>query len=179
MATGLISGSAHTGLATGNISGYATGLINFGSGVYNFNHYQLTGVPTILSFTGFTGSGLHSITPFTGYINSTITGSGFNSQYITSGISGIINPILYQRTFTGAWNLLTGNNLSGLFDFQQNGYDNYTGYYNPSGPLNYAGNSVFVRVNYIPYQDSLVDIALLTITGLNSGIQIYITGQST
>lgn len=149
------------------INSLSTGLqvTKFSYSPNNFKNF--IGAPNILqsdagSINILTISGTNYISP-----------PNFNvSLSYSSGVTGI------GQTFTGTWNLSTGLSLSTLTDFKQNSWYDYTGFQNPSGPINnISSTNIYVKIDYTPRSDYNVDVAELFITGLNSGIRILITGQ--
>lgn len=119
--------------------------------------------------------------PFTGHLNHTFTGSGNYSQTISGYITGSGIVLNYRKTFTGSWNLFTGNDLEqvnyhsgGLYNVAQ------TKYLNTGNPAYYIDSMASIYVHYNNPYDNISDIAILRISGLNfnTGLYIYITGTT-
>lgn len=118
--------------------------------------------------------------PVTGLIaNYKFTGSGVYYQNISGYISGSGNIIDYTKTFTGSWNLFTGQGedqvnyySGGLYNIEKNKY------LDTDHPVYYTDSTAIINVEYINPYDSLSDIAILKVSGLNlnTGISLYITG---
>jgi hypothetical protein len=135
----------------------------------NLSGGQLIGVGRDLITTG----------QITGFINHTFTGSG---NYVCTGAgylfgTGVI--IDHIKTFTGTWNLLTGDVFAPL-DYRHNSYynaekDKYSNNY----PEYFMNSTMITQLQYINSVDTLIDTVKLTISGLNtnSGISILVTGN--
>lgn len=86
-----------------------------------------------------------------------------------------------EKTFTGTWNLYTGNPLQQInYRFQNYLNADKTKYEN-NIPAYFIDGTEFITVQYIINEISdATDIALLTITGYNlaTGLSIRITGQN-
>ena len=100
----------------------------------------------------------------------------------TGVLTGIIDTYQGTRTFTGLWNMITGNFYTGYVDYRENNYINGDKYENLVGGSNYALNPTLFDVTLI-YTDVFNtnngnDVAKLTISGygLESGIIRYLTG---
>lgn len=127
------------------------------------------------------GQLLYTIGNSTGNINNSFIGSG---TYIETGMGDVVgsgNIINYIKTFTGSWNLLTGN-ISDMIDYYIYNYYNIeqTKYYN-NLPIYFVNSTLTANVAYTNNYDTLPDVAKLTISGVNtnSGLSILITGNYT
>ncbi len=116
--------------------------------------------------------------PVTGFTNNYFTGSGF---YISTGAgmiqgSGLI--LDYIKTFTGCWNLFTGN-LTQVNYWQNNFYNTGQNKYFNNFPVFYQNSTAFINVTYNNNFDLLKDVAILRISGMNltTSLSILITGN--
>jgi hypothetical protein len=184
--TGNIASSS-SGIFEAQISGARVGVAysgdytfttNFGTITYPLIFFAApTGLPTTIF--NYTQSAFSSIIGNTGV---TYYDGGGISIVTVSGTSYVSSPIRVYLTYvsgsTGnfdtAWTLSTGTNIGNAVNLS----GNPTGFFN-SSITNFQGNSLYVQISYAPHGSYTTDVALLTISGLNSGIQIYITGQST
>lgn len=124
-------------------------------------------IQIILNNSGLYLSGLPSI------IISGITGSG-------SGASAEASGSFYTKSFTGAWNLSTGVNESGLIDFRFTGFtnidsNNHLRYFN-SGLQVPSGIFTSARVSYLNTLDSDLLISKFEMSGTTSSVFALLTG---
>ena len=148
----------------------------FNAGTMTVSDYYLVGSVDL----GVGQSVFSDNLPVTGYIaNYKFTGSGVYYQNISGYISGSGNIIDYAKTFTGSWNLFTGQGedqvnyySGGLYNIEKNKY------LDTDHPVYYTDSTAIINVEYINPYDSLSDIAILKVSGLNlnTGISLYITG---
>lgn len=169
----LSSGKAGNDIKISAGQGYNSG-INYPS----VDSSNLTGgfdLYTKIKATGF----------YTGFLNAVYLSTGFYSTGSASGtITGDISSYQGIRSFTGLWNLITGDFYSGYESFNQNGWINGDKYSNIVGGTGYClSPSIFDFT--ILYSDLFSvnnsgDIVKITISGLNtnSGFYYYITGTA-
>jgi len=135
----------------------------------NLSGGQLIGVGRDLITTG----------QVTGFINNTFTGSG---NYVCTGAGNLLGTgviVDHIKTFTGTWNLFTGDIFAPL-DYRYNSYYNAekNKYYN-SYPEYLMNSTMISQVQYTNSADTLIDTVKLTISGYNlgSGLEFFITGN--
>lgn len=169
--SGLTAIGNFTGYFSGNlpvvdfetISGFISGLITGG----NSGQLVIVNYPIIQNISGFN---------YTGYVNDVIIGTGFNIQNYFGQITGNLTGILYQKTFTGGWNLKTGYDPNNLINFKLNNYFNSGEFQNPNLQTNLTGAAIYIEVDYMSYPDFGLEFSTLIITGYNTGIILPITG---
>lgn len=157
---------------TGTISGINSGQLNL------INSNLIGSGSGINSINGDSGPDIKSQGNFTGQINGTLIGSGYNLQLISGQFTGNITGLLYNKTFTGDWNLKTGDSPSTLIDFKQNGYFTQSGF-SGNAITNSTGTVLFIEVDYISYPDFGYEYSTLYITGQNTGLHFQIIGGRT
>jgi hypothetical protein len=121
-------------IATGMITGLLTGVVNDGSGYYHFDR-PVVGVPAIaVTATGIITSALGS---FTGFLDDNLIVVGTRNGNFTGEFLG--SGTVYEgfHTFSGAWDLSTGN-----YSYSGIGYENYldNGWYETSPDYRYSNN---------------------------------------
>lgn len=115
-----------------------------------------------------------------GYINTILTGSGFYTQHTTGYLYGSGKLLNYIKTFTGSWDLSTGSSTFNQLDYLSRSFFNTNkSVYQNNFPVNYRNSTAYMKINYNNIYDSIPDVALLTVSGLNTNnilAQILITG---
>ena len=113
------------------------------------------------------GGAILSAVMSTGAVAEAVLSSGLSIRMLTGN---------FQKSFTGIWDLSTGDYSwkylsSGLFDGSQ--------YYNPTGVIVSTGLSVFpIAVSHTSLFDNLESVAVLNISGSGAApLNIYITGK--
>lgn len=125
------------------------------------------------------GNNLISVGNLTGCINNVFTGSGNYSQAASGTLTGFGNVLNYTKTFTGSWDLLTGRPFFQADYFQNNFYNSVATIYQNNYPTFYSNSTAFINVIYTNIWDSNPDVALLTVSGVNTNLvqNILITGN--
>lgn len=160
LVSGYGTGIGYSGIGTGTFNYIQTGTIFDGSGIFLFSGYK-TGNLTPIIENGGTIS-LITSGAVTGFVNNIFTGSGINN-----------------KTFTGSWNLLTGQDYDQV-NYRSGGLYNIekTKYLDIGNPVYYTNSTASINIQYNNLYDTMSDVAILTISGLNlnSGISLSITG---
>jgi hypothetical protein len=176
-ATGIFYENAYR---TGEITGLVTGFISgcgFVTGVGTYTGY-ISGYNELLSgYESGIGTGIDTVTFFT-CATGNVTGTG------TGLASGYISTYTGTRSFSGVWNLITGNDVVNK-DFRANNYlIGQNRYFNTSvGGPDYGIYNADIKV-WVQYDSgsisggAVTDLARLRVTGdnTNSGFYLYITG---
>lgn len=121
-------------IATGMITGTLTGTVNDGSGYYHFDR-PVSAIPDIaITATGIITS---SLGLFTGFLDDNLVITGLREGLFTGEFLGSGTVTEGFHTFSGAWELLTGN-----YNYSGTGYENYleNNWYETS-PYKYSNNT--------------------------------------
>jgi len=106
---------------------------------------------------GATGLSVYSINqPFSGFVNTVITGSGLYSQAVTGNQEGYFT---FSRTFTVAWDLLTGFSQDALFAVAETNSERISGHA-ILGP----NSSVIFQINHYD-SDFNIETVKFTVSG--------------
>jgi len=161
-----------TGLVTGFISGcgFVTGVGNYTGYISGFN-------PLLSGYESGIGTGINTVQFWT-CDTGIVTGTG------TGLASGYINTFTGTRSFSGVWDLITGDNVINK-DFRENNYlIGQNRYFNTSiGGSDFGIYNTDIKV-WVQYDSGTIsggavtDVARLLVTGnnTNSGFYLYITG---
>lgn len=155
------------------------------TGVGNFYFYDPTRVATASAILGTTSVDYTSVVDIV--MNN--YGSGYSSTptVLFSGGSGIVNnlsPVIasgiaqtsfYTKSFTGFFNLSTGDN-GGLINYRDNSYVSNFSYVKNGSSLS-DSSIINITTTYVPSFDNEIMVAKLSISGVNGNlIERYITG---
>lgn len=127
---------------------------------------------------GYTGQAAlkQSIISGAGDFEVTMAGGAQVTGIMSNGLSVELLTGNIEKTFTGTWNMLTGDYSS---DYRSSNLYNNFQYFNPTGVTVPSGLSVVpVAVTHNTLFDNLESVALLSFSGSGiSPINIYITGK--
>jgi len=137
---------------------------------------HITGVQMLSHGHGY-DSRASTFVGYGGAILGTVMSVGATAEVVLSkGLSIRVLTGNFQKSFTGVWDLSTGDHSwkylsSGLFDGSE--------YYNPTGVIVSTGLSVFpIAVSHTSFFDDLESVALLTISGSGvTPLNVYVTGK--